>query len=219
MQILSITYRSKLNIDLELDTLYHIFRNRVGDDIDKIEFDGCKTEVQNGKIIVSKFDNIYNMLNLKFKNIGSIHIFKNGNIKTSTNSSNDLCGLFLNIINEHITLISPPNVYKIIKKNVNYDISNLIMRELTSIEYQHKYLAKLMIKYSFNTKIDLDTIQLPDQFTRIHLDIYFSRLKRMYRFNKCTITIFTNGNVILNGLTSFSDAENTLALIGPITFV
>jgi len=41
MQILSITYRSKLNIDLELDTLYHIFRNRVGDDFDKIEFDGC----------------------------------------------------------------------------------------------------------------------------------------------------------------------------------
>ena len=85
MQILSITYRSKLNIDIELDTLYHIFRKRVGDDIDKIEFNDCKTEVLNGNIIVSKFNNIHNMLNLKFKNIGAIKIFKNGNITTSAN--------------------------------------------------------------------------------------------------------------------------------------
>lgn len=148
MQILSIIYRSKLNIDIELDTLYHIFRKRVGDDIDKIEFNDCKTEVQNGKIIVSKFNNLHNMINLKFKNIGSVKIFKNGNITTFAHSSNNLCDLFLNIINEHFSLISPPNVYKIIKNSVCSDIVNLIMRELTSIEYKHKSLTKLSIEWS-----------------------------------------------------------------------
>lgn len=211
-------YHCKLNIHLNQNVLFNIFRKSLGINVVSIRFRNDFYYVKRKHIIHITKKYVRKQLYIHFRKNVYIIIDNNNTLKIDLRRNFDISQYFLRVMNQYFSLISPPNVYKIIKNSICRDIVNLIMTDLTSIQYSYKHISKISIICKYSTKIDLNTVIVPSQisYAKFFRD---APICKLYRYNHINLYVYENGYIYIYNLQNFSEAENTLALVRHITFV
>jgi hypothetical protein len=211
-------YKCRLNIQPDINVLYNIFKKRLNDDVLSIRFRNDFYYVKQKHIIhiTKKYET--NKLYIRFRKNNYVTINDNNTLKIKSRKNFNMLRYFLRIMNEHFSLISPPNVYKIIKNSICRDIVNLIMTDLTLIQYSYTHTSRIFIQCKYSTKIDLDTVIVPSQFS---YKTFFDSTPvcKLYKYNHINLYIYDSCLIVISNLQNFSEAENTLALVRQTTFV